>query len=283
MFKKYYMDLFIFDGGAGEGGAEGGAADAAGQVAADDAVGNENTPTEESAAEDLDAEFDELIRGKYKDQYAKRFKAGYERRSRGLHQAKSTLDRMSPVMDRVLARYGAKDLEDLNSKLDNDEDFIRAKAAEKGMSEDAYREYLGMEERVRASERADADRLRNEQLEKWWREGEEVKAVYPEFDLAAEMQGNDEFFDLINHGVPMMHAYRTIHFDDLVVGATAQARREGASQAVEHIRSNKKRPSENGAGKGSPGKTKFDIGSLTSAQMDELERRAAHGERITLT
>lgn len=286
MFEKtQIMDLFIFDGeGTGEGGADGGAADAAGQVAADNnAVGAENATAEEGTAEDLDAEFDEIIKGKYKDQFERKFKTLSERRFRGQRQMKSELEAYRKTMDRIMPRYEAKTLDELNAKLDNDDNYIRVKAAEKGMSEDTCREYLAMEERLFESDRRDRERAKSEQIEAWMREAEEMRQIYPDFDLETEFNRSEDFFNRVNSGQPMLEAYRSVYFDDLLNSALKAGMREASAKTVESIRSQKQRPSENGTGHGSPGKSGKNIMALTRAECDELEKRVARGERVTLT
>ena len=62
-------------------------------------------------------------------------------------------------------------------------------------------------------------------LERWQKESEEVKQMYPQFDLAKEMSDR-RFFSLCYKGVGLEEAYLIVHKDELFTAAMEYAASE---------------------------------------------------------
>ena len=116
-----------------------------------------------------------------------------------------------------------------------------------------------------------------------WREQEaELKQQYPDFDLDAEMEAsNGELFRMLDNGIPLEHAYKVLHMDEIMMGTIAGAVQRTAQRVTDSVRANGMRPAENGAGKSPAKQVGVPVSKLTKAQMEALERRAARGENIT--
>lgn len=121
-----------------------------------------------------------------------------------------------------------------------------------------------------------AQARREAQLRAWDSQAEQVKALYPSFDLSLEARSRD-FRAMLRAGVPMRQAFEVLHMEQ-IKAAQAQA----AERAVTaNIRARGARPQENGAGAASAFTVKDDVSRLTAQDRAEMARRAARGETIT--
>lgn len=120
------------------------------------------------------------------------------------------------------------------------------------------------------------------QSEKWYMEAEAMRGnpMYQNFDLVQELQ-NDEFVNLLKAGTPMEHAYKVLHFDELMGNAVQAAAASTEKKVADNVRAKGSRPSENGTSSNSAFVTKTDPSKLTRADFEEIERRVARGERIS--
>lgn len=278
--SRFYFNLKIFDGeGAGEAG--GADTESAQQLATvNEETGDDSAPSAENEPELSEKDIFDRFISEHKEEYEKRIKSTLDRRMRGYNKLKSQTEKLQSYVDRQLARTGAKSIDELTSRLDSDDNYYRTASAEAGMSEEAFRELESYRMKDLQNSRMQEERDLEERRQQLYREIEEVKSVYPDFDINAE-RDNPVFNDLVNSGVPMLHAYRISHYEALVNSAIAAARREASRETTESIRSKQNRPSEYGTGKGSGASPKVDILKFTEKDCEEYERRASRGEIIT--
>ena len=76
------------------------------------------------------------------------------------------------------------------------------------------RENAELNQQIRAMQQQDAA---DNQLRQWWQQGEQLKQQYPSFDLDREAQ-NPEFLRLLRSGVPVDHAFKLLHMDEIMQG-----------------------------------------------------------------
>lgn len=130
-----------------------------------------------------------------------------------------------------------------------------------------------------------AERRREEfsrrRLSQWAKQAQATARLYPDFDLSRESQ-DPRFQTLLRCGVPVLTAYEVCHLDDIkaAVARSAALQRERAVTA--DIRARGGRPAENGAGVGNAITARTDLERMTREDREELARRAAGGEIITL-
>ena len=117
------------------------------------------------------------------------------------------------------------------------------------------------------------------------REAEAMKAVFPNFDLRAEMQ-NPVFAKLThpNIGMSVEDAYYAAHRKELQVASMQVAAQKTAQQISNAIQSGAKRPVESGQATQAPSVTTFDYSRATKAQRDEFKAKLraswARGEKV---
>ncbi len=134
-------------------------------------------------------------------------------------------------------------------------------------------------------------------------EAEGVRAVYPHFDLTAELEHPVLGAILRGEAKPTLRQlYEAVHLDDIVEGRIASAVQAQVAEAVSgavseavatavrateerllgHIRARGQRPSEVGAVSGAGIRMHPAVGRLTRKERAMLAKRAENGETIQL-
>ena len=117
-------------------------------------------------------------------------------------------------------------------------------------------------------------------LEGWLREGEQLRQLYPDFDLRREM-ANPQFSCLLQSRVDMQTAYEIVHKDTLIPAAMAYAARTVERKLAQNLQSTAARPRENGSGGGGV-VLGSSVAQMSGKQIADLCRRVERGERISL-
>lgn len=249
-------------------------------------VQKEAAPKEEPKV-DLDAEFEELIKGKYKDQYGKRVQNTVQQRLKGSKETEDRLNAMNPLMDLLSARYGVKadDTEGLIKALEGDDAFFEQAAQEHNMDAKDYRKMLQLQSENSRLKNQQEQKFRQEQMDKqyaiWEQQAEEARKLYPNLDMNVESQ-NPQFRQLLMAGVDVGTAYLALHRDDVLAGAMQHTAKTVEQKLSNKIAAGNARPAENGANNQSAAVIKSDPSKWTKADREEVRRRAARGERIYL-
>lgn len=286
----FLLDLHLFDGGAaGAGAATGATAPAAGEqtgVAVTPDAGE--TPQEATQnPEDRDAKFRELITGEYREQYGKEVQQIINKRIKDSKALEQRISDQQGIIDRLNQRYGIDDgnLQALGDAIDHDYTLWSDAADEAGMTTEQYVKFQALQRQnadLIRQEQARAEAMQQQQrIQRWMGEAENIKKTFPGFNLEAEL-ANPAFGNLLKSGVPMEHAYKVVHFDE-IQNATVQVAAQRTEKAVtDNIRAKGTRPSENGA-MGGHGASEIttDVHKITKQERDEYIRRARNGERIT--
>jgi hypothetical protein len=299
--KKDYIKLHLhmFDGGAA-GGAEGGAEGAAStqdsgaeptvvygkDPAADDStsqVGSDEGG--DDPGEDIDAEFEELIKGKYKQQFDGRVHSIMQNRFKNAQDAKDVAAKWQGATAALAAMYGidGTDPDALKDAIEKDDGLFSAQAEAQGLTPEQFRENLRL--------RMDAQTGRNMQeqmrieaekqatFQRWETEASELSEVFPNFDLASELE-NETFLANLNRGLSVRDAFLVAHMDEILTGSSAAAEAQATQQTVNNFKQRAARPAENGASHKPAVIRKTDPSKFTDADLDEIARRSRRGETI---
>lgn len=303
-----FFDIQLFGEGAGgagggTGGGDAGGAPAAGQnsaAAAQPQQGVKGNPlanvqygkqeaapaaAEQINTDDRTARFEELIKGEFKDLYDQRVQDTIRRRLQGNEATVQKFNALAPVLDLLADKYGVDtdDVEALSKAIEDDETFYEDEALEKGLTVEQVKAIRKMErenEQLRAEMNAQRNRQQaNAQYAAWMQEAEQVKTIYPSFDLAAEIQ-NEQFRNLLTSHVPVQTAYEVIHKDEIIPAAMQFTAQKVTEKVANAVRSGQRRPTEGAMASTSAVQTKSDVSQLTRADREEIARRVARGEKI---
>ena len=295
----FNIQLFAEGGGAAAGG-EGAAA--AAPVAAPQQPGVKSNPLadvqygkqesapaagEKGSAEERNSRFEELIKGEFKDLYDARVQNTIRERLKGNEATVQKYNALAPVLDLLAGKYGveADNIEALSKAIEEDETFYEDEALEKGLTVQQVKEIRKMQRENAALKAQVEERSRKENADAtyaaWMQQAEALKQVYPSFDFATEAQ-NEQFRRLLQSGIPLQTAFEVIHKDEIIPAAMQYTAKQVEAKVANNVRSGMKRPAEGAAGGRSAVQVRSDPSKFTKADMDEIARRVARGERIVL-
>ena len=243
--------------------------------------------TTSNTLEDRRKAFQELVNGEYKDIYTEETQRIIDRRFREARNLEERAAKQQPVIDMLMQRYKIADgdLGKLAAAVENDNAYWSEAAEEMGMSVEQYKQFQRLkrenEALLRAQRMRQNQQAAQQQLQKWYSEGEQTKAVYPDFDLGTEAK-NPQFLSMLKAGVPVQHAYEVIHMDEIKAGVAQSTARQTEKQVVDGIRAKGNRPAENGTSSQSAFTVKDDPHKWTKQDRAEVARRVARGETIKL-
>ena len=247
-------------------------------------AGNTDVTTTSNTLEERKKAFNDLINGEYKDLYQEEFQRVFDRRFKQVKGMEADLAAQKPILDMLRSRYGVDDMAGLQKALTEDTEYWERIAEEHGMTVEQYHAMQKLEQEnaeLRAiRERQIGQQKVQQQLDMWYKDAEKVKEIYPSFDFKTEVK-NPQFLGMLKSGVPVEHAYKMIHFDELTQNAARVAAQTADAQAQARIKSKASRPSENGTSSQSAAIVKSDVSTLTRAERAEIARRVQRGEKIS--
>lgn len=312
MYKKNYnpfaLNLQLFaEGGAGDGGtgaAEGATGETA-VAAVQQTKGSKNpladvkygiqedsaqtSPVQETAevveTPDRNKEFEKLIKGEYKDLYDAKMQDTIQRRLKNTRETVEKYEALTPTLEMLAKKYGvdSADINALNRAIEEDDSYYEDEALEKGITVQQLKEIRKMErensELRRQMQEKESRENANRLYQQWMEQAQQVKAVYPSFDLSTEMQ-NPKFIDLLRANIDVRTAYEVLNNDKIIPAAMQFTAKQVEQKLTNKIVANGARPSENGMSSQSASLTKSDVSQLTKADRQEIARRVARGEKI---
>ena len=236
---------------------------------------------------DREAEFEKLIKGEYKDLYDSRMQDTIQKRLKGQKETVEKYEALAPTLEVLAKKYGvdASDIGALNKAIEEDDAYYEEEALEKGITVEQLKQFKKMEKENAELKKLRDDKNRREAMEKqvagWMEESKQVKAIYPQFDLKSEMQ-NSKFVDLLRvPGVDVRTAYELTHKDEIVAGAMQFTAKTVEKKIADKIAANGVRPTENGLNSQSASLTKSDVSQLSKADILDIQKRVARGEKIS--
>lgn len=273
------LNLRMFDG---EGGGEGSAATGAEAAAPETTEGQQA----EQTPEEREKEFNDMINGDFRDLFDARMQKAIKERVGEVKQLQQQLQQQNDVIGLVAKKYGISTdkMGDIREALESDDVFWEEAAADQGMTVDSYKKMVKLEAENEALHKAREEAERKNQkdavFQKWDREAEELKRMYPQFDLQSEIQ-DKRFLDLMGAGIDMRTIYETLHHDEILPALMQQTAKAATKQQAAAARSGQMRPAENGMSSRPAAQTVKDPAKMTKEERQEYARRAARGEIIT--
>ena len=238
--------------------------------------------------------FGELLRGEYADLTEELMQNAVTEATRRLEASPA----MKGLMQALQEKYDtdANDLVALTEAVRNgavkDDAYYEKLAMEKGVSTRTARELDKLESQnkhlteqqqmIQQMERQRVQQARIAELQAGWdREAEQLKAQYPDFNMA-EVLANPEVEKMMRSGVSMTSAYRSAYFDHILKQQQAATARQVEQGVVNRMQQRNARPGENGTRPGGAVQTKIDVSHMSRKEMEEMEKRVMRGEVITL-
>ncbi len=222
-------------------------------------------------------------------EYNKQMQAVVQSRLRSAKGAEDTLGKLAPALE-VLARKHGQDpaninYEELAKAISNDESFYEDKALEMGVDVATARKIDQEERETARQQRQQQQTLEQQKFEqhivRLEQQGEEMKKVFPNFDLRTELQ-NPNFARMTspNVGISVEDAYYAVHRKELQTAAMQVTAQKTAQSISNAIASGSRRPDENGTSGQAPSVTTFDYRSMSPEQRNALKAKIRSGEKV---
>ncbi len=206
-------------------------------------------------------EFQNLIDGKFKDEFHKRTQSIIDNRFKETKLLEEFKSRTSPIIEKLSEIYNVEngDLEALSEKINASENEYNK---DENSSPEKNTELL------------------KEKVYSWVKEGEELKELYENFDFRNELKNNSLFGQLLYSGIPLKTAYEVVHKDEILSGAMAYTAQKVREQVVKGIEAKGRRPIENGIASESGIVTLTDVNALTSKDILKILKKVENGVSI---
>ena len=241
-----------------------------------------------------DDEWNSLKKGRFAEQYGRDVQAAIQDRFKNQADLQGQLNQMKPMLDALCQQRGiqAGDYNALSQAILDDDSLYEDDAEAAGMTVEAYKNYKQLEAEANAArQRAAMDQQMaqfNAHLQNLVRQGEELKKVFPDFDLQRELQ-NPNFRRMTDPSVNLSveDAYYACHHAELQPRAVMAGVQRAQRQIAQSLQANASRPVEGAmSGNQQAAKIAIDPKSMTREQRqklkEELSRRRARGEIVTL-
>ena len=211
----------------------------------------------------IEEEFENLITGKFKEQFQKRTQSIIDKRFKETKQLEEFKGKVTPLLERLNEEYEIEDgdTDALYEKIFNRTDFNDG-AEEKFVSGSGNLEFL------------------KGQVQSWVKDGEKLKELYENFDFRNELKNNPLFGQLLYSGIPLKTAYEVLHKDEILSGAMAYTAQKVREQVVKGIEAKGRRPIENGMASESGIVTVTDVNALTSKDILKILKQVEKGASV---
>lgn len=234
-------------------------------------------------------------------EYNKNMQAVVKSRLKSEKSAEESLGKMAPAIEVLARKYDLDpknvDYEALAQKINDDDAYYEEKALEMGTSVETAKKVDQMERKNAREKQAEENRkaeeartlqdiaLRNH-YDRLVRQGEELKKVFPNFDLQQELK-NPVFARMTAPGKGVMSvedAYHAVHRKEIQAASGQIIAQKTAEKISNAIQSGSRRPNESGASSQAPSVSTFDYAKASKQQREsfkkDLRARMARGEKV---
>ena len=244
------------------------------------------SPTEEKTDAPARMSWDEIMAD---PEYNKQMQAVVQSRLRSAKGAEETLGKLAPALELLARKHGmdpAKpDYDALVQAIRDDDSFYEDKALEMGVSVETAKKIDQQAQDNAIKQRQEAVTLEQQKIQNHImsleRQGEELKKVFPNFDLRTELQ-NPAFARMTspNMGLSVEDAYYAVHRKEIMATGMQVTAQKTAQMISNSIQAGTRRPAEAGTTGQAPSVTTFDYRNASQQQREALKRRIRSGEKI---
>ena len=262
-----------------------------GKPSSDDMGGQGKDPevmTSTAASEDKAVNFENLIKGEYKDEFDKRVQNIINKRFSSAKANEEKLNALNPMLDMLASKYGkdSSDVQGLVKAIEDDDAYYEEEALDKGLTVQQLKQMKQLERENanlrNAQQEAERQQMSQQIYSKWMEQTAELNQKYGLNVDFAEEAANDDFVAILKHNGSVEAAYKAVHFDEMMGGAMFKTAQAVTEKMANNLQSKASRPLENGVSSRASALTKSDVHSFTKADRAEIERRVLRGEKIVL-
>lgn len=233
---------------------------------------------------DIQKEFEELIKGKYSSEFAKRTQSIIDKRFAKAKADESTLKKLAPLLEKLEKSY--PDIEKGNvSELVNtflNENKGTRQSGDNTVQKDDNEEsgtlkLLSL--RQSFAEKKEALE-RKKIIALWEKQSEEMKEIYPSFDFKQAVSDED-FVGLLKAGVSVRKAYEVSNLENILGSAMRYAAATAGRKTAQSILSSSRRVQENSVLDLASSVKHTDVNSLTSKEIMKILDQVKKGAKIS--
>ncbi len=268
---------------------------------------NSNTENGENEAADLDSEFEEAIKGKFKEQYQSKMKTAVldrvSSRDKQIAQQQEQIEKTNSIIELLALRYPKvkpDDYDGLLKAIREDDSTFTQVALDKGITAKealkAFDEQKANQAQQQELETLRAEKAKNDLDARFRNLAVQTKAEYPDFNLEEEFANpnfrsaldyiaaqntaankasgkNDEIFNLTK-------AYEMAHWEKIRDGVVQRSAKAAVGAVSQSIATGAKRPNENANSKSAPAQAKsFADMDIHSKEFEQFMADVKAGKR----
>lgn len=252
------------------------------------ASAQEKAEPEAKPERDKAKEFEDLIKGDYKDEYSKRMSATIQERVKNIKASEETLSKLTPALEMLYQQKGITpgDVDALVKAITDDDSLYEDEALQRGIPVETLKQIKQLERETDLLKRQSKERAQRELFDRHIQglveQSKELQQLYPGFDLRQELQ-NETFARLTgpNSGISVKQAYYAVHKDEIEAAQAAAIAQRTALDMSRSIQSGSSRPQENGLGSSNPVSLSDNPANWSVQRRKEIAARAKAGESIS--
>lgn len=281
--KKYKLVLNAFDGeGAAAPSGDGGAM---GVNASQDATvnrANGENPTQTDASSETGISFEDYM-SQHKDEASKWFQERFDKRHKDYKNLQERVKSTDNVLDMLATKFGIEDRTDIaaiTQALENDDYLYAERAEANNRTIEEQRTWDQMERENRLFREQQQMMQRQQQMERqmneWEQQSNNLKQLFPTFDLEVELQ-NPDFQNALRSGLSMERAYYAIHGAEITSGAMEYTAAKVRQATAEDLATRRNRPAENGLSGQAAAKVSKDVHKLSKSERAAMAKQSLNG------
>lgn len=255
--------------------------------------GTEASPVRPGENGKPDGDDYQAFREKYKDRIGEEIQGAIQRRFKNQQSFEDSYNDLVDSLAPLFLKYGLEgsDIDGLRNALAQDDSLLEDMAFNEGLTTEAIRERM-KDRQENARLQKELDRIRNEQIQekasrdafeqynKWMAEAEDLKKLYPNFNLEQELENEEFRNELINSSKPLRKVFEAVHLDEIIGGAVQTTALKTREAITNDIRARGMRPAENGTRTGAVS-VKKNVNELTDKDIDRIYERVKRGDSIS--
>lgn len=245
-------------------------------------------PTEEGKTETpARMSWDEIMAD---PEYNKQMQAVVQSRLKSAKGAEEAMAALTPALELLARQYKIDptkmDYQALAAAISDDNSLYEDKALEMGVPVEEAKKIDQKEQQEAREARTLEQQAIQQHIARLEQQGEELKKVFPNFDLRTELQ-NPAFARMTAPGKGIMSvedAYRAVHRKEIEAASMQVIAQKTAEKVSNAIQAGGRRPDEAGTSGQAPSVTTFDYRAASREQREALKQRirdaAARGQKL---
>lgn len=227
-------------------------------------------------------------------EYNQQMQKTMQARLRTAKAAEENLGKLTPALELLARQYGLDptkiDYDALTKAISDDDAHYEQKALDMGTDVGTAKKLDQQQRDTERQQRIEAQNLEQQRIQQHFQkleqQGQELKKIFPQFDLATELR-NPAFARMTAPGTGIMSvedAYRAVHRAEIEAAAMQVTAQKTAEKLSKAIQAGQRRPAEAGTSGQAPTVTTFDYRTASREQREALKKRilseAANGRKV---